>query len=114
MQGYEIWVQGQLDLDWAEWFDDFTLTHRPEGITVLTGLVVDQAALHGILNKIRNLGLTLISVNQVPQQLHDTERTEEAQSPQRNKLESRDWRLTGCNLQSLLSKSTRYFWTITK
>lgn len=76
MQGYEICVQGQLDLDWAEWFDDFTLTHRPEGVTVLTGLVADQAALHGILNKIRNLGLTLISVTQVTQQPHYTEDTE--------------------------------------
>jgi hypothetical protein len=67
MQDYEICVQGQLDPDWAEWFDDFTLTHRPEGVTVLTGPVADQAALHGILNKIRNLGLLLISVNQVDQ-----------------------------------------------
>lgn len=67
MQDYEICVQGQLDPDWAEWFDDFTLTHRPEGVTVLTGPVADQAALHGILNKIRNLGLQLISVNQVDQ-----------------------------------------------
>jgi hypothetical protein len=67
MQNYEICVQGQLDPDWAEWFDDFTLTHRVKGITVLTGPVADQAALHGILNKIRNLGLQLISVNQVDQ-----------------------------------------------
>jgi hypothetical protein len=63
VHSYEICVQGHLDLDWAEWFDDFTLTHRPEGVTVLVGLVVDQAALHGLLNKIRNLGLILISVN---------------------------------------------------
>ena len=76
MQGYEICVQGQLDLDWAEWFNDFTLTHRPEGVTVLTGMVADQAALHGILNKIRNLGLTLISVTQVIQQPDYTEHTE--------------------------------------
>lgn len=76
MQGYEICVQGQLDLDWAEWFEDFTLTHRAEGVTVLTGMVADQAALHGILNKIRNLGLTLISVTQVIQQPHYPEHTE--------------------------------------
>jgi hypothetical protein len=65
VQCYEICVQGHLDADWAEWFDDFTLTHRPAGVTVLTGPVADQAALHGILNKIRNLGLILISVNLV-------------------------------------------------
>ncbi len=67
MDSYEICVQGQLDPDWAEWFDNFTLTHRPEGVTVLTGPVADQAALHGILNRIRNLGVTLLSVNQVDQ-----------------------------------------------
>ncbi len=67
MDSYEICVQGQLDPDWAEWFDNFTLTHRPEGVTVLTGPVADQAALHGLLNKIRNLGVTLLSVNQVDQ-----------------------------------------------
>jgi hypothetical protein len=62
---YEICVQGYLDLDWAEWFDEFTLTHRQEGVTVLVGPVADQSALHGIIGKIRNLGLVLISVNQV-------------------------------------------------
>jgi len=62
MQAYEICVQGHLDLDWADWFDGFTLAHRPEGVSVLTGVVADQTALHGTLNKIRNLGLLLISV----------------------------------------------------
>jgi hypothetical protein len=62
---YEFCVQGHLDPDWAEWFDDFTLTHRSDGVTVLVGPVVDQAALHSLLNKIRDLGLTLISVNLV-------------------------------------------------
>jgi hypothetical protein len=62
---YEICVQGHLDPDWAEWFEDFTLTQRPQGVTVLVGPVVDQAALHGLLNKIRNLGLVLTSINLV-------------------------------------------------
>lgn len=62
---YEICVQGQLDPDWAEWFDGFTLTHRPDGVTLLTGPVADQAALHGLLNKIRHLGLILLSVNPI-------------------------------------------------
>jgi hypothetical protein len=62
---YEICVQGHLDLDWAEWFEGFTLTHRPDGVTVLVGPVPDQSALHGIIGKIRNLGLTLVSVNLV-------------------------------------------------
>jgi len=66
-QWYEICVKGHLDDDWAEWFDDFTLSHLPEGVTMLVGPVVDQAALHGLLNKIRNLGLVLISANQIDQ-----------------------------------------------
>ena len=59
---YEIRIQGRLDEDWIEWFDDMTLTHTIEGQTLLTGPVPDQAALHGLLNKIRNLNLDLISV----------------------------------------------------
>lgn len=65
MEHYEICVQGHLDADWAEWFDPLTLTHQPEGVTLLAGAVADQAALHGLLNKIRNLGLILVSVNPV-------------------------------------------------
>jgi hypothetical protein len=59
---YEIRVRGRLDEDWVEWFDDMTLIHTSEGHTLLSGPVPDQAALHGLLNKIRNLNLDLISV----------------------------------------------------
>ena len=62
---YEIRIRGRLDEDWVEWFDDMTLTHTVEGHTLLTGPVPDQAALHGLLNKIRNLNLELISATQV-------------------------------------------------
>lgn len=62
---YKIHIRGRLDEDWVEWFDDMVLTHTAEGNTVLTGPVPDQAALHGLLNKIRNLNLDLISVTQV-------------------------------------------------
>ena len=62
---YEIRVRGRLDEDWVEWFGDMTLTHSSEGQTLLTGPVPDQAALHGLLNKIRNLNLELISVTKV-------------------------------------------------
>lgn len=62
---YEIEIEGHLDDRWQEWFEDFTLTHTVDGRTVLTGPIRDQAALHGILKKINNLGLTLISVNPV-------------------------------------------------
>ena len=62
---YEIRIRGRLDEDWVEWFDEMTLAHTSEGQTVLTGPIPDQAALHGTLDKIRNLNLELISVTQV-------------------------------------------------
>ena len=63
MQSVEIRVKGQIDEHWSEWFDDLTITHTDQNETVLTGLVVDQAALHGLLAKVRDLGLPLVSVN---------------------------------------------------
>jgi len=62
---YEIRIRDRLDEDWSEWFDRMTLTHTSEGQTILTGPVADQAALHGLLSKISDLNLTLISVTQV-------------------------------------------------
>jgi hypothetical protein len=62
---YEIRVQGHLDARWAAWFDALTLTRASNGTTVIEGPVADQAALHGVLQKIRDLGLPLISVNHV-------------------------------------------------
>jgi hypothetical protein len=62
---YEIRLQGHLDARWAAWFDGLRLTHEGDGTTVLRGPVVDQAALHGVLKKVRDLGLPLIAVTQV-------------------------------------------------
>jgi hypothetical protein len=62
---YEIRLKGHLAARWAAWFDDMTLTADTDGTTVLHGPVVDQAALHGLLNKLRDTGLPLISVNRV-------------------------------------------------
>ena len=62
---YEICVQGHLDARWAAWFDGLRLTHGSDGTTVLRGPVADQAALHGLLNRVRDLGLPLIAVTQV-------------------------------------------------
>ena len=59
---YAIWLKGQLDPSWTEWFDPMTITNCRGGLAVLTGDIVDQAALHGILNKIRDLNLPLISL----------------------------------------------------
>ncbi len=62
---YEIRVRGHLDDRWAEWFEGMTITLEEDGDTLLTGPVTDQAALHGLLKKIRDLGLPLLSVNPV-------------------------------------------------
>lgn len=61
---YEIRVAGHLSLSWATRFEGLLMRHEPEGETVLSGML-DQAALHGVLVKIRDLGLKLISVNRV-------------------------------------------------
>ncbi len=60
---YQIIIAGHLDPRWQEWFDDLTVTTTAAGNTMLSGPISDQPALHGILKKINNLGLTLLSVN---------------------------------------------------
>jgi hypothetical protein len=62
---YEIRIKGHLDKRWADWFDGLTITLEDNGETLLSGLVTDQAALHGLLKKIRDLGLPLVAVIQV-------------------------------------------------
>lgn len=59
---YQIKVKGQLDSSRSEWFEGWTITPDDSGSTVLTGPVVDQSALHGVLLKIRNLNLPIVSV----------------------------------------------------
>ena len=62
---YQIRVEGHLDRRWSDWFDGFTITYPSDNETLLQGRVVDQAALHGLLMKIRDLGLSLLSVRRV-------------------------------------------------
>ena len=62
---YEIRVRGHLASRWAGWFGGMTLTHRPDGTTSISGLVVDQAALHGLLHTLRDTGLPLVSVTEL-------------------------------------------------
>ena len=62
---YEIRIQGLLDDRWVNWFEGLTITREDNGETLLTGTVVDQAALHGLLRKVRDLGLPLVSVNRI-------------------------------------------------
>ena len=62
---YEIRLEGHIENRWAAWFEGLSLTHESDGTTILYGPVVDQAALHGLLSKVRDLGLPLIAVTQV-------------------------------------------------
>ena len=62
MAVYAIRVIGQVDAHWSEWFDGLTISNTQPGEAMISGEIVDQAALHGTLNKIRNLNLALISV----------------------------------------------------
>jgi hypothetical protein len=62
---YQILVKGLLDSEWSDFFDDLTISPQPDDETLLSGPVADQAALHGVLAKIRNLGLPLLSVKRV-------------------------------------------------
>ena len=62
---YRIEVKGVLGKEWSDWFDGLAITPQASGETLFTGLVADQAALHGLLCKIRDLGLPLLSVNRV-------------------------------------------------
>ena len=60
---YQIRIKGHLGRHWTDWFGGLTITQEDNGETLLTGAVVDQAALHGLLRKVRDLGMPLLSVN---------------------------------------------------
>ncbi|NSW53832.1 MAG: hypothetical protein HPY85_15130 [Anaerolineae bacterium] len=62
---YQIRVRQQLDEHWLRWFEGFTLQAQPDGDSLLTGHAIDQSALHSALNRIRDLGLELVSVQQL-------------------------------------------------
>jgi hypothetical protein len=69
---YQIRIKGHLGQQWTDWFDGLTITLEYNGDTLLTGVLVDQAALHGILKKVRDLGMPLLSVNSVGPGPRDT------------------------------------------
>ena len=62
---YRIELQERMGSDWNEWFDGFTVAHAVNGGILMTGTVADQAALHGIIRKVRDLGLTLVAVQRM-------------------------------------------------
>ena len=68
---YELRIEGHLDDHWSTWFDGMVLTRRDDGSTTLTGPVPDQAGLHGVLAKVRDLGAALVSVTRLEGTHHD-------------------------------------------
>jgi hypothetical protein len=62
---YEVRLKGHLDARWAAWFDGLTLTNQNDGTTLIGGVVADQAALHGLLQRVRDTGLALVSVTRL-------------------------------------------------
>ena len=79
---YEVRVNGQLGCRWAAWFDGLTLTADADGSTVIRGPLEDQAALHGLIQKLRDLGLPLVSLNRIP--LDPTTTTGDSPDHERN------------------------------
>lgn len=76
VQIYEIKIQGHLDTKWSEWFYGLTITHEPDGATTLSGALPDQIVLHSVLDRLRDMNLPLLSVNQIvsPEQtIHDAD-----------------------------------------
>jgi hypothetical protein len=72
---YEIRIENGLDEGWTAWFDGMEIANEPAGATVITGVVADQAALHGLLAKVRDLGLPLLSVERVGPEHREDERS---------------------------------------
>jgi len=62
---YQIRIKGHLGCQWSDWFEGLTITHKDDGETLLTGPVADQSALHGLIKKVRDLGMPLVSVNRL-------------------------------------------------
>jgi hypothetical protein len=69
---YQIRLRGHLGPQWTDWFDGFAITLEEDGDTLLTGRILDQAALYGLLRKVRDLGIPLVSVNGVEPDQSDT------------------------------------------
>ena len=76
---YQIRVRGHLASRWTKWFDGLTIENQPNGEALISGPVADQAALHGLLAKVRDLNLPLVSVNRIEPEQMRGEKTEDSQ-----------------------------------
>ena len=86
---YEIRLKGHLDPRWTAWFDALSLTHDGDGTTVIRGPVADQAALHGLLQKVRDIGLPLVSVSYVEPDWPDVPATDPHEHPTKERGDHR-------------------------
>jgi len=77
---YEIRVKGHLGDSWSSWFEGMTIRHEESGETVLSGTLVDEAALHGVLMKVRDLGLPLVEVRRLATSIATTDEEEEPET----------------------------------
>ncbi|HLO17133.1 MAG TPA: DUF6326 family protein [Anaerolineales bacterium] len=93
---YEIRIAGHLSQQWTDWFEGLAVSLAEDGNTLLTGPVADQAALHGLLKKVRDLGMPLLSVNQVPRWNLETNRirSKERMNPNNKLIEIQDKKVT--------------------
>ncbi len=71
MMLYQVRVGGHLDASWADWLGGLSITAEPDGSTLLAGTLPDQAALYGVLSKLYNLNLTLLSIQSIPPEMKD-------------------------------------------
>ena len=78
---YQIRIKGHLNSEWADWFEGLTITLEDNGEMLLTGLVCDQAALHGLLKKVRDLGMPLLSINPIEPDQAAVAAADPSQSP---------------------------------
>jgi hypothetical protein len=86
---YEIRLTGRLDAHWAAWFDGLTVSHESGGTTVISGPIADQSALHGVLQRVRDLGLPLVSVRRFePDQPGTTGYDAESNRPSMKEIDS--------------------------
>ena len=70
---YQIRIKGHLGTEWVKWFDEMEMTCLDNGEMVLSGSIIDRAALHGVLAKIRDLGLTLLAINRANEEIQETQ-----------------------------------------
>ena len=78
---YEIRLTGHLDARWSSWFDGLMVSHQNDGTTLIAGPVVDQAALHGLIQRVRDLGMPLLSVTRVADEEPSTNATHAGRVP---------------------------------